>query len=359
MIGPLIALAAAAAAPADLPGVWQGTIGTLPVRACFTRREWATFGTYYYLSQLHTLGLSEEPDMQGVFFEGNGAPADQPRWNIERAEGGQLTGRWRAGARTLPIRLTRVAGTASEEAPCGTLAFHQPRLEGVRTVTARATIDGVSYRRIALDTRGRFETSFQTFALDGTSDAVRRINAKLGEGLAGNPPRWFQCIQDSLGSSAFEGSAEESLTPTMISRRWMSVAAHWDGFCGGAHPDSSNTYRLFDLASGEEIEILDWFNDSAVERHGTRGGEDAYATLRPPFRDAILAGWRPEDAECEETIRSEEFWNIGLNRNSLTFSPSLPHVVQACGENLEIPFARLQPFLTPEGAANLRALQGE
>jgi len=34
-------------------------------------------------------------------------------------------------------------------------------------------------------------------------------------------------------------------------------------------------------------------------------------------------------------------------------------VAQACGEDFEIPFARIQPFLTPEGAANLRALQSE
>ena len=44
MLGLLIALAAAAASPArpaELAGVWEGTIGTLPVRACFVRRDFA------------------------------------------------------------------------------------------------------------------------------------------------------------------------------------------------------------------------------------------------------------------------------------------------------------------------------
>lgn len=358
MIAPLIALAAAAAAPSGLAGVWQGEIGTLPVRACFVEREWGAFGAYYYQSRLQLIAL-EAVEGAGNAFTEFGAGADLPRWQIERVAGGQLTGRWTQGRRTLPVRLSRVAGGEGEEGPCGSMAFHQPRLEGVRTVTARATVDGTAYTRITLDPRGRFDVHFQTFALDGASAAVRRINAEVGQGLAGDPPHWFQCIPDSLGSSPHEGSFDESLEPAMISRRWLSVAHHWDGFCGGAHPDSSNTWRLFDLTSGAELDLNDWLNDSAVERHGTQGTDSDYATVRPALRDAILAGWRPEDAECGETIRSTEFWNIGLNRDSLTFSPSLPHVVQACGEDFEIPFARLRPFLTPEGAANLRALQSE
>jgi hypothetical protein len=359
MIAPLLALAAAGAAPAELPGVWEGTIGNLPVRACFVRTEWSSFGAYYYLSRRQLIALSAEERREGGFLEGNGAPADQPRWLIESASGGRLAGRWTSGARTLPVRLSRVAATAGEEGPCGSLAFHQPRLEGVRVVRTRAAQDGVAYTKLALDPAGRFEVSLETFALDGESDAVRRINAALGQGLTGNPPAWFQCIQDSLAQSAFEGSFAESLAPAMISRRWLSVATHWDGFCGGAHPSSSNGWRLFDLTSGAEVDPNDWLNDAAVERHGTAGSDEDYATVQPALRDAILAGWRPEDAECGETIRSAEIWNIGLARDSVTFSPSLPHVAQACGEDFTLPFARLTPFLTPEGAANLRALQSE
>ena len=67
----------------------------------------------------------------------------------------------------------------------------------------------------------------------------------------------------------------------------------------------------------------------------------------------------PRIADCEETVRSHEYWNIGLTRDALLFTPDLPHVAQACGEEFTIPFARLRPFLTEEGAANLRALQTE
>lgn len=359
MISPLIALAAATAAPGALAGVYEGTIGTLPVRACFSGTERSNYGTYYYLSRLAAIGLSEEDGRDGVFYEGGGAPESQPRWHIESTAGGRLSGQWRSGARTLPLRLTRVAGTEGEESPCSSLAFHQPRLAGVRVVQTRATLDGTAYTKLVLDPRGHFETSVETFALDGDGPAVQRINAALGRSLAGDPPSWLTCAQDSLGQSAFEGSSTEILAPTMISRRWLSVSAHWDGYCGGAHPDSSNTWRLFDLTTGAEIDLNDWLNDAAVERHGTQGTDSDYATVRPALKEAVLAGWRPEDAECEEVIRSAEFWNVGLNRDSFTFSPSLPHVVQACGEDFTLAFGRLAPFLTPEGAANVRALQSE
>jgi hypothetical protein len=329
------------------------------VRACLARTNWNQFGAYYYLSRRRLIALNEVEERDGVYYEGDGPLANQPRWTIESASGGRMTGRWSGGGRTLPVRLNRVPATIGEEGPCGSMAFHQPRLEGVRTLTARATVDGIAYSRVTLDHRDRFDLRFETFALDGASEAVRTINAKLAEGLAGNPPSWFQCIQDSLGRSPNEGGFDESLRPVMIGRRWMSVAAHWDGFCGGAHPDSANTWRLFDLTTGGEVEILDWFNATAVKREHLEQVNEDIRTVEQPLRDAILTGWSPEEPDCEELIRRTEFWNVGLARDEMMFSPSLPHVAQACGENFSMPFARLQPFLTPEGAANLRALQGE
>lgn len=360
MFAPLLAVAAAAApAPAAPTGIWQGTVGNLPVRACFTQRDSGSFGSYFYLSRLRLIALSADEGRANVYFEGNGAPADQPRWSIESVSDGRLTGRWTSGARTLPVRLSRVSTTFGEEGPCGSLALHQPWLEGVRTVTARARRDGVDYTRITLDTRGRFEISFETFALDGESEAVRRINAAVRQGLAGDPPQWFQCIQDSLAQSAFEGSFEESLAPSMITRRWLGVTHHWDGFCGGAHPDSSNSYRLFDLASGGEVDLYGWLNASAVRRERPDGSDEDLKTLEPAFRDLILRDWRPEQAECEEVIRTADFWTIALTRTALVLSPSLPHVAEACGEDFTLPFERLGPFLTPDGAAHLRALRAE
>lgn len=357
---PLFAIAlASAAAPAELAGVWDGTIGTLPVRACFVHREWGDFGAYYYRSRLQMIALDAQEGIGNAFREGNGGAANAPQWLVETANASNLTGRWRGNGRTLPIRLSRVAGVVGDETPCSSQVFHQPRLAGIRVVRTRGSVDGVGYTRMRLDHGGRFDASFETFALDGDSEPVRRVNGILSRGLAGSPPEWFECIRESLAQSASEGSMDERFAPAMIARRWMSVAHHWDGFCGGAHPSSSNSYLAFDLTTGRQIDIFDWLNARAVRRERVEGAEEQLTTLLPALRDAILARWRPEGEDCGEVVRGADYWNVGLTRNGLVFAPSLPHVVQACEEEFTLPFGRLAPFLTPAGAENVRALQRE
>lgn len=358
----LAPLAAAPAGPsaATIHGVWAGNVGNLPVRACFTRRDEEIFGAYYYLSRMQLIPLEAEQGSSVAFGETQSEAPDTPRWQIRSADATSLTAQWTNGRRSLPVRLTRVAYTEQEdEGPCGSWAFHQPRFADARPVASRATIDGVAFTNIALDLGSRMEGSVQTFALDGDGEAVRRINAALGEELAGDPPKWFECEQLSLAYSPSEGYFTESLAPAMITRRWLSVARHWDGFCGGAHPDSSNDYRTFDLSSGAEIDLFGWFNDSAVTRESFEGDDRVLTTMKPPLRDLILAGWHPEDAECADVIQTQDYWTIGLDRAGMIFSPQLAHVVQACGEDFTVPYARLRPFLTPEGATELRALEEE
>jgi hypothetical protein len=274
MLAPLLALAAIAApAPsADLAGIWEGNVGNLPVRACFVRRDEDRFGAYYYLSRLQLIPLQAEESGSG-FREGAGDDRNQPRWTIERVDAAELVARWSNSGRTLPVLLHRLAGQAGEDSPCASFLFQRPRLAGVRTSSSRATVDGVGYTKLTLDPRGRFDVHFETFALDGTDEATRRINAAVGEGLAGDPPSWFECITDSLGEGPLEGGFEESLTPRMITRRWLGVVHHWEGFCGGAHPDSSNTYRTFDLGNGREIDLHDWLNGNAVHREQLEGSD--------------------------------------------------------------------------------------
>jgi hypothetical protein len=348
------------ASTAGLAGIWEGSIGTLPVRACFTRQEYGTFGAYYYASRLKLIGLEAQGEGQDSFSETGGDVAEV-YWRTVRVAGDTLTAHWVAGRQGLPVQLHRVAANVGEEGACANIAFHQPRLAGVRTVSARATADGTAYTKLTLDTAGHFEIGVETFALDGDSAAVQRINNALGESLAGNPPRWLECITDSLAMHGNEGEANESLTPAMISRRWLSVASSSDWDCGGAHPDSSSSYRLFDLTSGAETELLDWFTAAAVKRETFEGSTEVSRTLEPAFRAFLLTGWHPaaDAAECDEVVRSQDDWSVGLTREGFVFSPSLPHVVTACNENFTVDFDRIQPWLTPQAREQVRALRAE
>jgi hypothetical protein len=355
----MAALAAAAVAPGPSPhGIWQGSIGNLPIRACFLRREWGTSGAYYYLSRLQLIALSAR-EQDGAYTEGGGDDPKQPRWTIDRTSGGSLTGRWSGNGRTLPIHLTRIATPAEDGSPCASGDFHAPRLAGVRSVARPARKDGVGYTRLTLNAQRRFDASVDTFQLHGSGAATRRINTQLLRPLSGDPAEWFDCVRSALENGPFEGSYNATLEPAFVSKRWLSVVNRYDSFCGGAHPDAGLGYRMFGLADGREVDLHDWLTDAAVKRDRLEGSAEPIKTLRPALRQVVLAGWKADDAECAEIVKTAEFWSIGLARTAFVLSPELPHVAQACAEEFTVPFSQLRPFLTHEAARQIDALQAE
>ncbi len=359
----LLCASPASAAPASsapaMSGIWAGNVGSLPVRACFVERDQRIFGAYYYLSHLRLITLSPDEGVIDSFHEGGGDGVGAPRWQFENAASDRLAGRWTSGGRTLAVELHKIGSGEGQSGACADLEFHRPRFAGLRVARRRAAKDGVAFTRLALDTSGHFGVTVETFALDGDSPEVRRLNETLGASLAGDPPPWFDCISDSLDQSAFEGSFDDHLQPELISRRWLAVTHRHESYCGNAHPNAGTIYRTFDRTSGRELDLHDWLNSIAVSREPEVEGVDHSETLQADFRDAILDGWRAEDPQCEEVVRGQSYWNIGLTRDALVFTPSLPHVAQACAEGFRMTFAALEPYLTHEGSEHVRALQSE
>ena len=349
----------ASSAPTDyshLLGVWDGTIGNLPVRACFEdqRSTGEPWGVYYYRSRLITIPLMKDGKSENLFSEGWATDKAAPRWNLMRRTATAIEGSWTQESKSLPLRLARVP-TREKDAPCASLEFQQPRLAGVRVARSPGDKDSVAYTKLGLDHRGHFgdSVSVETFELAGTGAAISRINDVLKKPLDRNS--WLECIRNAY---PWGGDHHESFEPRMISRRWLVVNHHWDGFCGGAHPDSSNAPRTFDHISGAEIDVRDWFNDRAIKRTTYEGGSDVSKTIQPAFRKVVIGRWKGE-GECADVIETTEWWNVELGRDGFVFTPSLPHVVQACEESFKVPFAKVAPYLTVEGKKQVTAVQAE
>jgi hypothetical protein len=351
----------AAFATADQPslaGVWDGTIGDLPVRVCFDRPESGDpYGVYFYRSKLMSIPLIKDDKAPSLFSEGSPSEAKAPRWALTQSDPNVLRGTWKKEARTLPLRLIRVP-VAGKGGPCSSMEFEQPRLQGLRLIQARAIKDGVAYTKLTLDHRGHFgdNVDVESFVLAGDTAPVRTINAFLKKPFdEKSEDSWLSCVR---GAFPWGGEHHEMIEPRMIARRWVVVNHHWDGFCGGAHPDSSNVAETFDLTTGREIDVRDWFNPKAIKR--TRYGADpeVFKTIQPDFRKLVIGRWKG-DGDCADTIDTEEWWNIELNRTGFVFTPSLAHVVQACEEDFKVSFAKVAPYLTPEGKRNVAALQAE
>lgn len=218
----------------------------------------------------------------------------------------------------------------------------------------------MGYTKLVLDHHGHFrDVSVETFQLIGTSPQVQRINAKLIRPLAGEKALWFECMRDAEAWSSYGGNWDESLEPKMITRRWLTVAHITDEFCSGAHPEEANIPRTFDLSTGQEIKLHDWLNGQAVKPIPTTDPSENITQLTPVFRTFVIGKWKPEESECAEAVRSQDYWHIELTRTALVFTPDLAHAVQACGDNFAVPFARLAPYLSAQGKAGIAAVQSQ
>ena len=90
----LLIVRPAAAAP-DLKvmhGLWEGTIGSLPIRACYDAGDYVQGGKYYYLKHLATISLLSDSARPGELAEGWAEKPGVARWRLTvitpvRAEG--------------------------------------------------------------------------------------------------------------------------------------------------------------------------------------------------------------------------------------------------------------------------------
>jgi hypothetical protein len=355
LLAGLVLAAPAHAAPA-WHGVWQGTIGTLPVRACVQERsETYRNGSYYYLSRLQPIALSHEDD--GSWSEEN----DSGRWTVAAGAAGRLTGTWRGGGKSLPIALTRVTMAAGEEDPCGSSAYIAPRLRPAKVVSKAARKDGFAYTELTYDVGPSFpEVEIGSFSYPPTRPGDAAINAalRLDPAKPEGEADYAGCMKMALASLGRDGDFQFAYAPELVTSEYLSVAANSGGFCGGAHPDESQWHVLFDRASGRKIELASWLSARAVAPGDGEAGT-SIRRITPALRALALKHFpfgRGEDADCREAISGEDYWELALGRKGIAFTPSLPHVIQACEDAAEVPFAELAPFLSPAGRAGIARL---
>ena len=266
LTGPAMAQEAGEAAPPPWQGIWSGTLGDDAVRVCLAERSGYRFGAYYFARDGRAVHLEPPEEGTGIWIEQDNRDSSRPRWTLETDGAAVLAGRWTQGGATRPVRLTRLAGPALGEETCGSLIFNQPRFTPARIVPRRASHDGVAYTRLTAEVGPSFEATIASFALDGAGPGTRRINEALRQVLPGEPAtsEWFDCVRGNLNAHGSDGGYERTLEPVMITARWLAVREHMETYCGGNHPNIENRSRIFDRASGREVNLHDWLSPRAV-----------------------------------------------------------------------------------------------
>ena len=367
----LPALAYADNAAPSWVGVWHGTIGTQKVQVCLQRSDYGDGGAYYYLRHLVIIGLgTAEPNSAGVgnagtqtVFAENGGPL----WHITAVSAGHLHGTWDHGAKSLPIELDRmqISHDGQADQPCGDEVFSLPRFTAPVITTRLARLMGITYNRVLINPGKQFaDSGSETFQLSGTTPAIRRVNADLykvvptGHGNA----EYFNCSMSALGQNGTDGVASSILQPVVLTSSWLVLQNAQDENCGGAHPDYGLSYATWDLRSGTQVNLYDWFTKAALTQTiNDPDSANAYVTVTftPAFRKLIDTAYPRDNGDCTEEEAGVDIWQPHLTPKGIAFTPLFPHALMSCSEDAVVPFASLVPYLTPIGKTQLAGFRAE
>lgn len=339
-------------------GVWEGRIGNLPVRACFD--AWSDSpgrGSYYYLRYLEPISLSEE-DGEGGWIERAPGAETEARWEFAELSATRMRGTWRQGGRNLPFSLDPVAWEDhDEQGPCGSEQFVGPRLQGGKVVHDSAEFEGLRYTKTSFQPPASFveDVSIETFAYEGNEPGDRSIAATLEKLLPTGKweDEYIECMAGAIAANGQDGFYSREIKPTLVSRAFFAVEDLSGTYCGGAHPNYWTVARVFDRRTGEELELFEWLDWPL---------EDGEELRRMPagLRSLIMRRWPTDaDPECREWAQEADYWSLGLAREGLIFSPSLPYVATACVTPIVVEWSALAPLLNDKGRAGLARLMAD
>ena len=159
---------------------------------------------------------------------------------------------------------------------------------------------------------------------------------------------------ESLGT---DGDFQFSYAPGMVTGDYVSVEASSGGSCGGAHPDGSEWHITFDRQTGRKVDLFGWFTRAGFVP-SSPGDAGTIRQITPALRRLVASRFHFDQDECREPVETADFWDISIDHGGMIFQPSLPHVVAACSDGVVVPFAVLNPYLSPSGKQGAARLAG-
>jgi hypothetical protein len=345
-----VAGAGPAAEPGAIAGVWRGKVGTAPVMACLE----ANSGEYYYEKFRSSIPLNAAKPQDGSWIEGDEDGATG-RWSHFTIHATQLQATWASvdGGKQLPIQLTRVAPLQHDES-CDSgavAAYEKPRRAATSRVegpvvaskiqnllTESSPVEaGPKIRVLSAELK---DDTIRILQLEATDPGATKINSTLREWFDSAVSSYYGC-RNFGEQGSFDLEADEL---AFASERWLGVRRIDRSMCGGPYPSAEISVESFDRQTGELVDPAGW-----VEIGDDPAAGLLKRVLDREFQDAGSAEEREHQAECREAWEAAGLFTVWPTRAGLAFSPSLPHVDQKCGDDVELSYADIAPFLTAQG----------
>lgn len=333
-------------------GVWRGTLGTQAIMLCLQRGA-INDSSYYYARHRVTIPLhSDDTIRNDRWHEGASDTDASGSWELDVAQGERMSGTWSSpdGARTLPIRLTRVPtsddpGTACRFEGTASMAYNGPRVDAEKLTTTIAADQTRSVRA--------FGDKLSIVELPDEVPNAARFNSAMRTWLREQIVAYHDCAVMTSGRDVdFRQQREIELR----AGNWLVVRESYESDCGGAHPNGGVAgYQTWNLDAGSVVEPWTWIRASKVKCDYS--SDCGYAAPEKLNALIIAKADRNKDGdECADAVNENHGYLLRPSKTGLVFSTNFAHVIQACDEDIEVSYAELAPFLTATGKADLKSL---
>lgn len=371
-----------ASSKSDVPsinGIWAGKIGGSQVVACFANENYSgrasQFGAYFYLQHAKLIGLQTGDGNGDLWSEGD---AKNPTgiWSV-RIKDNILTGTWSSSTQTkkLPITLIRIRSiTSYRGSTCnsedGIFVPDVYKLaHSIKVMPGNIKlVDGKRYRQLtALD------GAVKSVELIDSTKSAAELNAMLINELRDDISSYYACAtrnegNDKGGWRRVKHDYTSELEPLFWRANWISFSKIEAGDCGGAHPFSEYTPVTLDSVTLKEINLWHWVSGSRKADASDDNG-DYYGNYRASEglnkliaekavkqRIAQFPEEVHEENGCVDAIRDNHEYQIRLGDKGMVFTQHFWHSMEACDDDVEIPYGALLPFLTKTGKVAVKEI---
>ena len=171
---------------------------------------------------------------------------------------------------------------------------------------------------------------------------------------------WRAFLKDCHQQAGKNFDMERSNQVAMRGPGYVAVTIGYSYDCGGAHPDSIQSYAVWDTGSGKAVDPWTWFNAKGVQLELAGRSDASYSriTLSPVLRSALLGAWTRDDEDCKNAGELAT-WDPYPSVEGMVFQPDLPHVIQACADPLTLPWEKILPLLNNEGRRAVESIRAD
>lgn len=342
---PGLALAATEPANGNLAGIWQGKLGISDITACFNLpSKYDNRGNYYYARHKSPIGLLQS-EGQSVWNEVTDGDAKTGSWQLAQPKNNQIKGTWQhpVNGKKLPISLTLIRPPAGDEQPCASAAYNTALEDFPPLTTSRALLfkdrQDRQFRSLRLADQMTIELLAPGAPVAAINQQLRAVLPKNKAALA----EYFAQRRNFLGMYGTMMEDELHVEPTYWSARHVTVSFYrWAA--GMGRNGISNDFRTWDLQTGKEVDVWTWLGSKSQE-----GSSDMSAL--PPKLRAMLFKDVATDKECGSDYQGHGYYHMSLGETGVRFWEEA--YGSGCEQDFNVPYAKLAPFLTPQGKAAL------